>query len=211
MIFPWLIKYAEEVIDKYNFDSSHDMQHFQNVYNYSKDIVDNDYPYITLIENISREDSLIILYNAAFCHDLIDDKYVDSKKAIKDLKNMFLINGYNEEHLDIIIFLISNMSFSKQRFGVIVPEKYQLILNILSDADKLDAYRPERVVAYQERKNTDAETTKSWIKTILVKRVLKYKDEWLQTDYSKKICVEMHNKVQKYVEDNYKNVEMLEY
>jgi len=207
----WLIEYAEKVIIKHNFDSSHDMQHFINVYNYSKDIVTNDYPNISLIEGISREDSLNILYHAAFSHDLIDDKYVDSEIAIEDLKKVFLKNGYNREHLDIIVFLISNMSFSKQRKGITIPEKYKLIIDIVSDADKLDAYRPERVVAYQKRKAYDEETSKKWIKTILVKRVLKYKDEWLKTDYAKKICVDMHKKVEKYVEDNLIEYDMYEY
>lgn len=208
----WLYDYANFVIEKYNFDSSHDMTHFGNVYKYAKQIIESDYPTGTLIPDISRYNSLEIVYLAAFCHDLIDDKYVDSEQAVEDLKEVFLDNGYYEKYLDIIILLITNMSFSKQRFGKQnVGEKYQLALNIVGDADKLDAYRVERVVAYQQRKNSDPEVYLGWIKTILVKRVLKYRDCWMKTEYAKRICLEMHEKVEKYVRENLSEVDMFEY
>lgn len=208
----WLYDYSKYVIKKYNFDSSHDLTHFENVYNYSRQIIENDYPKGSLIEGLNRYNSLEIIYYAAFSHDLIDDKYLDTEEAIQNLREIYLTNGYYEKYLDIIIILIDNMSFSKQRFGKQqVHKDYQLALDIISDADKLDAYRVERVIAYQERKNYDPKLYKGWIKTILVKRVLKYRDCWIKTKYAKKICGKMHDKVQDYVDVNLNSVEMFEY
>ena len=210
----WLWDYTKETIEQFDFDSSHDLKHFINVYNYTKRIVETDYPQGTLIKGITRHNSLEILYYAAFSHDLIDSKYVESKTAIEKLRNLYLSNGYYEKYLDIIIFLIDNMSYSKQRRGQIIPEKYQLIMNIISDADKLDAYRVERVIAYHENKNKQTlseRTNKGWIKTILVKRVLTYRDQWLKTNYAKKISLKLHEQVQLYVDNNLSNIEMYDY
>lgn len=208
----WLFDYAEKIVQENNFDSSHDMKHFINVYIYAKNIVEEDYPKGSLIEGICREDSLKILYYSAFSHDLIDSKYVDTETSIQDLRKLFLSNGYNEKFLDIVIFLINNMSYSKQRTGIYkIPEIYQLIMNIVSDADKLDAYRVERVIEYQKNKNTNPEVSKRWVKTILVKRVLKYRECWLKTKYALRISEKMHDQVQSYVNDNLQNLEMYEY
>lgn len=209
----WLWDYAKHIVDKHNFDSSHDLNHFMNVCNYTQKIIDIDYNNdISLIDMIPREDSIKICLYGAFCHDLIDSKYVDSKKSLEELKSIFLYNGYKEEYLDIIAFLIDNMSFSKQRYGKQnIPEKYQIAMNIVSDADKLDAYRVERVIAYQENKNNDEKINKTWIKTILVKRVLEYKDKWLKTNYAKSIAPPLHDKVKKYVDEFLTDVEMCDY
>ena len=208
----WLYDYANLVIEKYNFDSSHDMKHFENVHKYAKQIVESDYPNRTLIQGISENNSLEIVYLAAFCHDLIDDKYVDSEQAVSDLKEVFLKNKFDSELLDIIVLIITNMSFSKQRFGKQnVNEKYQLALDIVGDADKLDAYRVERVIAYQQRKNSDTQVYLGWIKTILVKRVLKYRECWLKTEYAKRISEKMHEQVEEYVNEHLSEVEMFEY
>ena len=209
----WLWNYAEYVVEKHNFDSSHDLNHFVNVYNYTQKIIDIDYNNdISLIDMVSREDSIKICLHAAFCHDLIDSKYVDSKKSLEELKSVFLSNQYNKQHLDIIVFLIDNMSFSKERHGKqYIPEKYQVAMDIISDADKLDAYRIERVIAYQAHFIKDDKINKMWTKTILVKRILEYKDKWLKTNYAKSVAPPLHDKVQKYVDELLIDVEMFEY
>ena len=211
-MYAWLYDYTEKVVEREEFDSSHDMTHFVNVYNYAKKIVENDYKDGTLIKNIGREDSIKILLNAAFCHDLIDGKYVDSEKAIKELRNVFLDNGYDKEYTEIIIYLIDNMSYSKRRKeGFQIKKEYELILNILCDADMLDAYRIERVIAYQSTKSDDVERNLKWVKTILVKRILRYKDDWLKTEYALSTSIPLHRSVEDYVNIYLKDVEMFDY
>lgn len=209
----WLWNYAKYIVTKHNFDSSHDLNHFVNVYNYTQKIIDMDYNNdVSLIHTVTRKDSIKICLHAAFSHDLIDSKYVDSEKALKELKHIFLSNGYDKEHLDIIVFLIDNLSFSKERSGKQdIPEEYKVAMNIVSDADKLDAYRIERVIAYQENKIQDEKISKMWIKTILVKRILEYKDKWLKTNYAKSIAPPLHDKVQQYVDDYLIDLKMFDY
>lgn len=224
----WLRFYAEECISKHGYDSSHDMQHFDNVCNYAKQIVDEDYPTGTLVEGMKREDSILLLIIACFSHDLIDTKYVNGEEAVKQLiakyrefccmeaLTWFIAGGGYElpEGLDVEtwIFLIENMSYSKEvKGGVVVPDRLRLIMSILRDADKLDAYRVERVIAYQSRKcNTETERL-GWIKTILVKRILMYKDKWLKTACAKRLAPPLHLVVEEYVNENLKDVEMFEY
>lgn len=227
----WLFTYAETIISKYSFDSSHDMQHFINVYQYSKDIILSDYSYLLCddielttsifpkdLQKLTKKEIRNIIYHAAFCHDLIDAKYVNSQEEISNLRKVFLANGYNKEHLEIIIFIIDNMSYSKQRLGYLqIPLEYEIFVNVVSDADKLDAYRVERVIAYQENKHKDLNEPErtiknlSWVKTILVKRILTYKDFWLKTNYAKTLAVKLHNSVQLYVNTHLSSVEMCDY
>jgi len=234
----WLYILANDIIQKYNYDSSHDLVHFNNVVNYGKEILisiflgttDISFPLYNkinrvckseipnLIEGLDNVISVRIILDACFCHDLIDSKYVDSNIMIEEIKKVFLSNGYRIEEWDILCYLIQNISFSKQRQPNWKPNSvYELALNIVSDADKLDAYRIERIIAYQDTKYEHLpeeernEKTKKWLKTILVKRVLEYKNKWLKTKYAKCRSVDMHNRVEQYVKDNLENVEMEEY
>jgi HD superfamily phosphodiesterase len=227
----WLWEYAEYIVKKYDFDSSHDMKHFVNVYNYAKEIISHDYPDLLELDiPISQElkeilpntlknfEILEVIYYSAFCHDLIDSKYVDPKEETEKLCLEFLKNGYPENLTDIIIFIINNMSYSKQKLGNLkIPKEYSLIMDIVCDADKLDAYRVERVIAYQDHKHKNLEEPEKtiinsgWIKTILVKRVLMYKDHWLKTNYAKTLSIPLHDAVQSYVDANLSIFQMYDY
>lgn len=212
----WLVRYAENFVREKGYDSSHDITHFSNVVNYVKLIID----YEKEKGRWTKEDTEFeeMMYIAAFCHDLIDGKYVDPISSTQSLITLFKDNNYPNDKLEVILYIIQNMSFSKQRKRVISLElkeekegKYEKYLNIVSDADKLDAYRVERVVAFQESRNTDENISKGWIKTILVKRILEYKDKWLKTEYAKLIAPPLHDKVQEYVDIHLKDVSMFDY
>ena len=211
----WLRIYAENFVSEKGYDSSHDITHFSNVVNYVKLIID----YEKQKGRWTREDIEFeeIMYISAFCHDLIDGKYVDPLSSTQSLITLFKDNDYPSDKLEVILYIIQNMSFSKQRKRVISSKeeekegKYEKYLNIVSDADKLDAYRVERVVAFQESRNTDENISKGWIKTILVKRILEYKDKWLKTEYAKLVAPPLHDKVEEYVEIHLKDVSMFDY
>jgi hypothetical protein len=68
----------------------------------------------TIIEGIDNSVARDIIGDAAFAHDLIDGKYMDESSAVKTLRSVFLQNGYDPEHLEIIVYIITNMSFSKR-------------------------------------------------------------------------------------------------
>lgn len=244
----WLLEYAKSFILENNYDSSHDLTHFINVVNYITQILHyEENNTFKLFENMSNEETeryKNIMYIAGFCHDLIDGKYVNPESSKEKLIELFKENNYPPEDLEVILFIIENMSFSKQRKSEqeeikgIMWEKWGKYLDIVSDADKLDAYRVERVIAFQQHvcgeaqeraksgstetceltklqknrnKGGDAEKIKGWIKTILLKRILEYKDKWLKTEYAKLIAPPLHNAVQEYVNVHLQDVEMFDY
>ena len=204
----WMWRYAEEITS--NFDSSHDLYHLVNVYTYAKEIIQVDYPGVNIIEILTPKQSLEAVYHAAFCHDLVDDKYVNTEIEIEKLEQFFLSHGYSFDQWRAVKYLINNISYSKQKKpGFTAKPEYKLALDIVSDADKLDAYRPERVVAYQKFKSKDH--IKEWTKTILVKRILNYRNGFLKTSHAMNLSLPMHEELEKYVEKNLSKVKMFDY
>ena len=220
----WLKKYAEYMIIKYDYDSSHDMTHFINTYVYAKQILLEDFTLETsIIDGINWNDIQQVIYFSAFSHDLIDCKYVKPQEALTNLKQVFHCHDIPDNLTEIICYIIDNMSFSKEKTrttvsGTPIKPEYQIALNIVADADKLDAYRIERVIAYQSRRHSSIlnfeerhELKLRWLKTILVKRVLEYRSKWLKTKCALRLSEEMHNRVQKYVDENLQEVQMFDY
>lgn len=210
----WLVKYAQQVICENDYDGSHNLTHFINTCNYVELILENEYPNCNnehLIEDVHNKDAHLICLYSAFCHDLIDAKYVNTEIYKEKLKNVFIENMYPMQYIEIILYIIDNISFSKQRKGLIINPKYKKVIDIVSDADKLDAYRIERIIEYQKRHHTDAKICKDWLKTILVLRILTYKNTWLRTDSAKKLAEPLHLYILNYVEENLKDAELLDY
>lgn len=221
----YLYNYAKTVISNTNVDSSHDLTHFINVYNYARLIIDSEdlSKEISLIDGFSKEDSIEIILYTAFIHDIVDGKYFDTVIAIENLKTLLEDNSYSQKKIDVIIYLITHMSFSKrverkkQGLPMIEDGIYHKAMCIVCDADQLDGYRIQRVVDYQYNVYKDwKEPERSlkmtgWIKTILVKRILLYKDEYMLTSTGKEIASILHPPVERYVEEYLKDVEMFEY
>lgn len=224
----WMWEYVKKVTK--NFDSSHDLQHFVNVYNYTDLLIDaeenfdikglEDYGDESLNQKRTRK----ILLHAAFLHDVIDRKYVNEQSSIDDMYREFSERGYPMEDLATILLLIINMSFSKRKARRLKGKSdfkitknswwLQRSLEILCDADMLDAYRPERVVTYQNTKHpNDVLKIDKWCKTIFVKRILAYLPEnYITTETARKLAVEMHRKIEKFVEEHYpEDMEMFDY
>jgi len=215
----WLFNFANKVIIKNNMDSSHDQLHFINTAKYAFTIVESseikNKDYIVKDFDFMNAREIIIL--SAYCHDLIDSKYMDEDKGIKNLNDAFIKNGYSQSKLDVILYIITHISFSKRRkrekegLPLFEEHPYKFASQIVCDADQLDAYRVERIISYQNRKGLSNIETKQWCKTILVKRVLKYIEKYMNTEIAKIIAQDMHNKVQEIVDTEYIGVDMMEY
>lgn len=222
----WMIDYAKSVIKKYNMDSSHDMVHFKNVANLAELILHTDGEVLSTQEifpGIPFTTCRNIIIHAAFVHDLIDNKYMDEKTGIYNLVQEFTDQKYPFRDLQIIITLITNMSYSKRKQRIKNGEEqfrndeYKLALRILADADQLDAYRPERIVTFQNNQSCKKygavlhEETNSWAKTIMTERVLKYiSDGYMTTSIGKKLGVRWEKVVKDYVDKHYSEVETVE-
>lgn len=215
----WMWEYALEEIRVNKFDSSHDMTHFVNVYNYAKTLMDAGEPFEWTSSGCNVRARRIVLH-AAFFHDMIDRKYVNVQLAIEKMIKEFEEQLYPRADLITLIELISNMSFSKRKARRLAGEpefdREELVdaLKLLCDADALDAYRVQRVTAYQHSKYPeDTETAKRWCKTILVKRVLIYLSlNFIQTPTARALAEPMHAEVAKFVAENYSDdLEMFDY
>ena len=214
----YLLNYGNRVILMNNMDMSHDQVHFINTVEYAYQILhSNEFENKDIIPDYTREDAEEIILLAAYSHDLIDSKYMDETVALEKLNSVFLENGYSEDKLKIINYIITHISFSKRRerekqgLPLFSEHEYKLAAQIVCDADQLDAYRVNRILSYQSTKKLNDTDTKKWCKTIIVKRVLKYIDCYMNTQTAKEIARPMHDKVVKIVEKEYTDVDMFEY
>lgn len=219
----WIVNEAKSIIKKYNIDSSHGLNHFIKTWLYTKQILQEEFVNQKVIENMSVEDGHEVALLSAFIHDRVDSKYMNVEDELNLFRSNALINGLSAEKVDAIIYIISHMSYSKriQRrkngLPLIEDTQYKIALGIVIDADQLEGYSIDRVLTYQSvyyRNCEEPEKTKmikGWCKTIFVKRILKFKDEFMNTETGKLLCIEKHNKVEKYVNENLEHIDMFEY
>ncbi len=130
------------------YDESHDFNHALAVVNNTKTIA-----IYTILSDLDDDDfdSINVLIMAAYLHDVCDHKYDNSEEKQNRLYE-YINQNSTEKEATVIIDIIENMSFSKQRdlktkdLGI-----YQILLNIVSDADKLEAIGQvgiDRCIAY---------------------------------------------------------------
>lgn len=221
----WLIEEAKTIIEKHQIDNSHGFEHYALTWSYAKQILDEEFnSNTTLIEGMSCEDSKEVVLLSAFIHDRVDGKYMNMEEEINLFSHKAVSQGLSVEKVDAIIYIISHMSYSKRikRINTGLPlledNKYKLVLGIVIDADQLEGYRIDRILEYQSHyyKNVNNfeerwRLIRGWCKTILVKRLLSYKDNFMNTETGKKLCLPMHNQTEKYIARFFPDDDMFEY
>ena len=116
-------------------DESHGVEHMK-CFNYNTKIITAD---INLDEHTKYMVTAVALF-----HDINNHKYYSGNELteIKEKMKHFLLK-YFPEDTDSILFIIENISFSKDKNGQIpwetFTEKQKLIRDIVSDVDKLEA------------------------------------------------------------------------
>ncbi|WP_026477852.1 HD domain-containing protein [Alkaliphilus transvaalensis] len=104
--------------------SGHDWWHIHRVYQLTKTIAEEE------------KADLYISSMAALLHDLADEKLNESEAlGIEKVKNWLISQSVQEEDIDIIIEIISTISFK----GGNGPSLSRLEAKIVQDADRLDA------------------------------------------------------------------------
>ena len=112
------------------FDSSHDYNHAKRVQAYAYRIARS--------MGITSETQLLIIQYAAGVHDLLDHKYIPT--ITKDMLISYLESKIGAELARIVIDITENISYSKEVRGELTNiGEYQLLRDIVSDADKIDA------------------------------------------------------------------------
>lgn len=231
MIVPkWLWNYAKDVSRKCGFDDSHSLRHFVNTVVYTKMIINHMRAELDvmplLVPGVSQDLAEEILSVAAFSHDLIDKKYMLEEEGIFNLRKLFMENNYH--HVNTVMEIITAISFSvrfrrlEEGMTAIAPGPLNLATAIIADADQLDSYDIARCIIYQQTRfsgpnfcSLTAEKREElclmWTKTILVKRVLQYIPQYMNTEIAKKIAAPLHKLVEFYVQTELDNIEMVDY
>ncbi len=215
---PWLWDLAYNIVKIYDMDASHDLTHFSNTVKYLRLILP-EFADVPIIDSLTKQEETEILTEAAFVHDLVDHKYTAADTRQKLLESAYAANGEPPWRFDIINTIISNMYFSvrtarqKQGLSPIAPGPCALAIAIVADADQLDAYRPERVVIYQNTKYDMSDPELAEInlrmrKTIFVNRILKYRDHYMTTETAKKLAIPLHDELEQYVRSELYNIDV---
>ena len=129
---------------KLNIDESHAVKHSMDVLKYSQKIVNEELLIYPEIENQKK-----IIYTSAMLHDMCDGKYMDEKKGLNDIEDFIVSINYDKNEIDIILKIISTMSYSKvKKNGFPDLKEYQKSYHIVREADLLSGYDVERCIVY---------------------------------------------------------------
>lgn len=216
--------YKEEIINKatdfvkktlHNAESGHDWWHTYRVWQLSKHIAKN--------ENVD----LLVVELGALLHDIADSKFYDGDEEIGPRKaREFLVSLNTDENVIMHVEkIIKNISFKGGRY---IQEFNSLELNIVQDADRLDAlgaigiarsfvfagnknlkiYDPELLpqldMDKEEYKNYKRDTYTQI--NHFYEKLLLLKDK-MNTEIGKKIAKERHIFMEKYLEEFYEEWE----
>ncbi len=230
IVAPWLWEYALDTIATYNIDTSHGIGHLVNTAIYTRIILE-EYASQSIIPSLSKPQEERLITDAAFTHDLIDHKYMPEAEGVSRLTNALEEHHYGHENISMLLTIITSMSFStrvtRRRSGLpmIAPGPLALATAIVVDADQLDGFDIERCRTYQINKHFGrgpmqhlnshlddrGRLCRGWIKTILVNRVLKYIEEYMNTATGKKLAVPLHIKVADYVAREHTHDDLFDY
>ncbi|KAL0241645.1 hypothetical protein GEMRC1_006880 [Eukaryota sp. GEM-RC1] len=116
-------------------DSSHDVSHAVRVFHHSCNIIKET--------STLNESQVQIIHWAALLHDVLDHKY-EHQISAADLHS-FVASHLNDQDATSILNIIHNVSYSKQIKGLRqdLGSDLNLCLNVVSDADKIDALGSE--------------------------------------------------------------------
>jgi uncharacterized protein len=113
-------------------DASHDWTHVERVYNMAKRLAH--------MEGITSPDQLEVIELAALMHDVHDYKYSGSETACEEAVDKFLTErNYPQDKKTRVIYIINNISYSKEIEKGSKTEEEDHDLRIAQDADRLDA------------------------------------------------------------------------
>lgn len=175
-----------------HFDDSHNFEHAIKVYNNAM-----------IISKDTNYDKTIIMY-AALLHDVCDHKYPESI-PFEDLVKFIRDNIPTKA--DIVIDLINNVSFSKEVANkrAKFEEPYNTILDIISDADRLEALGEigiTRCIEYTRAKNpskTDKEIMKLVIDHCHEKLLRLYTDNYIKTKIGRELAKPLHVYIENFI------------
>ena len=147
---------------------------------------------------------------SSWLHDISDHKY-DSDGKLQKIRDDFIKNFCNDKETNLIIDIIESVSYSKEKKeidkGTPINWKkkfgeYEIIRNIVSDADKLEAIGKIgiiRCIEYSNHKNKTEleinEIVKNDVNNHAEEKLLKLKDDFIHTKSGKELAEILHDEL----------------
>ncbi|MGZ5272877.1 MAG: HD domain-containing protein [Kaistella sp.] len=190
-------------------EAGHDWFHIERVWKLSRKIAETEFCNLEVVEL------------SALLHDIADPKFHggDETLALKISRTFLESENVPEEIISQVLFIIKNISFKNRGE---VPENLPLELQIVQDADRLDAigaigiartfnfggfknnlmYHPEiqpklNMTKDEYKKNEGTTINHFYEKLLLLK-------DLMNTDAAKKIAAERHDFMLKFLDEFYK-------
>lgn len=139
---------------------SHGFQHAMNVWEYAMNIVHRLPEETFYMCGKETKDFKKLVELCALIHDVNDHKYKDHLKigVISKMISTVYSKGFVKEHMDMIFKIIPSISYTTEKRGLAkyLPYFYQIVRDVVSDADKLTAVGTEgikRCALYTIEKN----------------------------------------------------------
>lgn len=194
-------------------EAGHDWFHIERVWKLSLKIAENE-----------KADSEV-LQLGALLHDIADPKFHDGDEtlALKISRDFLESQNVSEEIIDQVLFIIQNISFKNRGEA---PEYLSIELQIVQDADRLDAigaigiartfnfggfknnlmYHPDiqpklNMTKEEYKKNSGTTINHFYEKLLLLK-------DLMNTETAKKIALERHDLMLKFLDEFYKEWEV---
>jgi uncharacterized protein len=153
-----------------------------------------------------------IIYYAAMLHDVVDHKYPNAEGKKILLEDFLKRSQLDEEMVRAILFVINNISYSKEvkngypnfPSNEFTGFNLQLIRDIVSDADKLEAIGQvgiDRCFCYTRASNSDLDENQIKQKVVehSIEKLLRLKDSFIRTPKGKELAEAPHNLIEKFV------------
>lgn len=195
-------------------DDSHGHKHMETVAVNALKIFDKERQKISEYDVDKLERYIII---TAWLHDVADHKY-DKDNRLKIVVSEFTKSVVDsEDDVELILNIIDHISYSKENRALILgsgtPIDFRSVLggfgeivrNIVSDADKLEALGKigfDRCVdftkhSYKEKYGVDIsyDALKNNVIAHSHEKLLRLKDEFIRTEYGKQLAIPLHNEL----------------
>ena len=179
------------------FDDSHNHVHMKKVVTNSFEIIDNDKEIRKKILEYPQIIRLVMIVR--WLHDVRDHKYSNSITQ-EELESF--IHQVDSDNIDVICKIIANISWSKVARGQreLFEEPYQTVLDIVSDADRLEALGKNGI----ERCDIFIREHGGSVPVDVIihchKKLLRILPEgFIKTSYGKKLAQPLHQEIVDYI------------
>lgn len=194
MISETLVAFVRQSVA--HFDESHDLNHALTVTNVADKIM----------ATLQAEYDYELLSYMAMLHDVIDHKYPESISE-DELRN-FVLGQLGEEKLEQVMYVVNNLSWSKESSGRRKPTPEGLInyLVAVSDADRLEAIGSvglKRCYEFGKAKHPDY-THEQLVERVRIhcheKLLRLYPEHFIVSERARKMALPLHQEILRFVE-----------